>query len=274
MYDSIRCVGEFLISNVRFSSHLQPERKTSMNQAYEVKLDGFEGPLDLLLHLIKQFEIDIYDIPMAEITEQYMEYVHTMQKLELNIASEYLVMAATLLAIKSEMLLPKPEITEEIEEDEEDPREELMQRLIEYRKYKEAAEQLKQKEADANQIFTRPPVKFKDLKAEEAVQYQDEVTIYDMLRALGKMFERKNWNKPVDTTVQRAEIPIEQRMEDILDIVRDKRDEVPFDDLFPYPTKSHIVTTFIAILELMKLKQISCKQAKHFETLYVYYTGE
>src|SRR5699024_3183338 len=97
-----------------------------MNQAYQVKLDTFEGPLDLLLHLINQYEIDIYDIPVATITEQYMHYIHTMQWLELNIASEYLVMASTLLVIKSEMLLPKPEITEEPDEYEEDPREELM----------------------------------------------------------------------------------------------------------------------------------------------------
>ena len=107
-----------------------------MNQAYQVKLDTFEGPLDLLLHLINQYEIDIYDIPVAQITEQYMNYIHAMQHLELNIASEYLVMAATLLAIKSQMLLPKQEIDEIEEEYVEDPREELMQRLIEYRKFK------------------------------------------------------------------------------------------------------------------------------------------
>src|SRR5699024_4982453 len=112
-----------------------------MNQPYKVKLDTFEGPLDLLLHLINQYEIDIYDIPLAEITEQYMEYIHTMTKLELKIASEYLVMAATLIAIKSEMLLPKPDLPdEEIDEYMEDPKEELIKRLVEYRKYKNAAE--------------------------------------------------------------------------------------------------------------------------------------
>ena len=105
-----------------------------MNQAYQVELDAFEGPLDLLLHLINQQEIDIYDIPMAEITKQYMDYIHTMQKLELNIASEYLVMAATLVAIKSQMLLPNQEMIDEIDEYTEDPREELIGRLIEYRK--------------------------------------------------------------------------------------------------------------------------------------------
>src|SRR6185312_14133630 len=100
---------------------------------YQVKIDAFEGPLDLLLHLVNELEIDIYDIPVAEITEQYMEYVNTMQKIELNIASEYLVMAATLLEIKSAMLLPKKEVISE-DEYEEDPREELINRLIEYRK--------------------------------------------------------------------------------------------------------------------------------------------
>lgn len=165
-----------------------------MNQAYEVKLDAFEGPLDLLLHLINQYEIDIYDIPMAQITKQYMEYIHTMQQLELNIASEYLVMASTLVAIKSQMLLPKQEIIEdnEMEEYAEDPREELMQRLIEYRKYKEAAERLKEKEVEANQIFTRPPTVFDELTFEKQPVVQGDVSIYDMLGALGKMFERKS----------------------------------------------------------------------------------
>lgn len=133
-----------------------------MIQGYEVKLEKFEGPLDLLLHLINHYEIDIYDIPVAQITQQYMDYIHTMQHLELNIASEYLVMASTLLAIKSQMLLPKQEFEEE-EMDEaymEDPREELMQRLIEYRKYKEAAEALKEKEAKEQQVYTRSPVVF------------------------------------------------------------------------------------------------------------------
>ena len=123
-----------------------------MNQAYQVKLDAFEGPLDLLLHLINQYEIDIYDIPMAQMTKQYMSYIHTMQQLEINIASEYLVMAATLIAIKSNMLLPKQEIVDDTDEYTEDPREELMQRLIEYRKYKNIADQFKEKEVNANQI--------------------------------------------------------------------------------------------------------------------------
>ncbi|MBP1949516.1 segregation/condensation protein A [Virgibacillus litoralis] len=240
-----------------------------MNQSYQVKLDTFEGPLDLLLHLINQYEIDIYDIPVAQITEQYMQYIHTMQSLELNVASEYLVMAATLLALKSQMLLPKQEIEEE-EEYMEDPREELMHRLIEYRKYKDAAEKLKEKETDANQIFTRPPVVFDQIKSRQPI-VKGDTSIYDMLNALGKMFERKNWNKPLETKVKRGEIPIEQKMTEVLDLVKRSKEGIAFDKLFDYPTRAHIVATFIAVLELMKGNEIQCRQEKHLDSLYVFY---
>ncbi|RKQ37706.1 segregation/condensation protein A [Oceanobacillus halophilus] len=241
-----------------------------MNQAYQVRLDAFEGPLDLLLHLINKYEIDIYDIPMAELTKQYMDYIHTMQRLELNIASEYLVMASTLVAIKSQMLLPKQEMEEESEEYMEDPREELMERLIEYRKYKEAASRLKEKEEGANQIFTRAPSIFKELKQEKKPVTPGNVSVYDMLNALGKMFERKKWNTPLDTKVSRSEIPIEERMTDVLKMVKKSKNGIAFDQLFPYPSRTHVVVTFMALLELMKAREVYCKQEKHFEALYVY----
>ncbi|OZU90063.1 segregation/condensation protein A [Virgibacillus indicus] len=245
-----------------------------MNQAYQVKLDAFEGPLDLLLHLINQYEIDIYDIPVAQITEQYMNYIHTMQRLELNIASEYLVMAATLVAIKSQMLLPKQEIDGDADEYEEDPREELMQRLIEYRKFKDAASQLKDRELDANQIFTRPKKIFDNLLPEAPLAVQGDISIYDMLGALGKMFDRKKWDEPLDTKVKRAEIPIEQRMKEILQHVGRFSHGVSFDQLFPFKTKSHIVVSFMAVLELMKEQKVYCKQKNNFEELLVFCTEE
>lgn len=240
-----------------------------MNQAYQVKIDSFQGPLDLLLHLISHYEIDIYDIPVAEITEQYMQYIQTMQYLELNIASEYLVMAATLIALKSEMLLPKPEIEEEINEYEEDPRDELMRRLIEYRKYKEAAEKLKEKELDDSQIYTRQPAVFDNFSIKQEI-VQGDISIYDMLGALGKMFERKKWNDPLDTKVQRAEIPIEQRMQEVLELVKTSKNGINFDRLCTTHSRSYIVVTFIALLELMKNNAVICKQKRHFESLYVY----
>lgn len=245
-----------------------------MNETYEVRLEQFEGPLDLLLHLIKQYEIDIYDIPVAEITQQYMQYIHTMQQLELNVASEYLVMASTLVAIKSQMLLPRPEITDDSEGYEEDPREELMQRLIEYRKFKDAAIQLQEKEAEGVHTFTRPPVVFNDLLVDKSPTVQGDLTIYDMLGALGKMFERKKWREPLDTKIERVEISIEERMQDVLQLVKKANKGIAFDVLFDRPSRTHIVVTFLALLELMKEKQVYCKQENHFDTLYLFYMEE
>ncbi|HLS08588.1 segregation/condensation protein A [Lentibacillus sp.] len=241
-----------------------------MNEPYQVKLDGFEGPLDLLLHLINQYEIDIYDIPVAQITAQYMDYIHTMQRLELDIASEYLVMAATLLALKSQMLLPKQEIEETDEEYMEDPREELMQRLIEYRKYKEAAQKLQDKEREANQIFTRPPVVFDHHDIRQPVGKGD-LSIYDMIDALGKMFERKKWHEPLETKIENSGVSIEERMTEVLDLVKHSTEGLAFDRLFEYPSRSHIVVTFMAILELMKNNEVTCEQEHHFDQLYVFY---
>jgi len=240
-----------------------------LNQAYEVKLATFEGPLDLLLHLINQYEIDIYDIPVAEMTKQYMHYIQTMEELELNIASEYLVMAATLLAIKSHMLLPKQKIIDDIDEYVEDPREELMERLIEYRKYKEAAEVLKDKEFEANQTFTRPPINFPDAELKTPV-VKGDLSIYDMLEALNKMFVRKEWDQPLGTKVTRVEVSMAETMQSILTIVGHAKNGVSFDALFTHPTRSHIVVTFISLLELMKNNDVYCKQEGNFSALYVY----
>ncbi|WP_067836657.1 segregation/condensation protein A [Amphibacillus sediminis] len=238
-----------------------------MHESYSVRLDGFEGPLDLLLHLINRYEIDIYDIPVATITAQYMEYIHTMQQLELNIASEYLVMAATLLAIKSALLLPNQELEEEDEGYEEDPRDELMARLIEYRKYKEAAEELKELEHEEKESYIRAPEKIEHSQSDLPKLAKGAVSIYDMLAAMQQVFNRKKWNRPMTTTIERVEIPIKQRMEEILNQVVASPEGIPFIELFPYPAKSHIVVTFMAMLELMKEHLIYCEQEKTFDQL-------
>lgn len=240
-----------------------------MSRTYKVKLDTFEGPLDLLLHLVNQLEIDIYDIPVAEITHQYIQFIRAMERIELNIASEYLVMAATLIEIKSAMLLPKKEVTLADDEYEEDPREQLIQRLIEYRKYKEAAERLQQKELEENEIYTRPPTNFDEL-LEEAPKIPGDVSVYDMLHAVDKMLQRKSWNRPIETTIQREDISIEERMEEIIEQVSHSTEAILFEELFPYPSKGYIVTTLLAILQLLKLNKITCEQSIHFEPIYVY----
>lgn len=239
-----------------------------MAKTYEVKLDQFEGPLDLLLHLVQQYEIDIYDVPLVEVIDQYTDFIHTMQFLELNIASEYLVMAATLIALKSQMLLPKQHIQQD-DDDEyiEDPEEELMQRLIRYRKYKEAAEQLKDK--DDHQIYTRPTSLLKYSDKDEPVK-RGNVSVYDMIGAISRMIQRKQWSAPLETRVTRVEIPIEQRMEEIIDLIEHSEQRISFDSLFIYHSRSHIVVTFIAILELMMENAIYCQQENNFESIYIY----
>ena len=241
-----------------------------MTKSYQVKVDGFEGPLDLLLHLIHRYEIDIYDIPVSQITDQYMQFIQTMQKLELDLASEYLVMAATLLAMKSQMLLPNPTIDSvEEEEMEEDPREDLMRRLIEYRKFKQAANQLKEKEVEANRIYTRPPMT-KEEPDEVPEIKEGEASVYDMIQAMSQLLKRSKDQTKQETKIQRDEIPIQVRMDDILQRVQLSSEGTPFTQLFEKQTRPHIVVTFMALLELMKERSIICVQKQHFEELVVY----
>ncbi|MCU9613755.1 segregation/condensation protein A [Caldibacillus lycopersici] len=241
-----------------------------------IKTAGFEGPLDLLLHLIKHLEIDIYDIPMSEITDQYLLYIHTMKELELDVASEFLVMAATLLAIKSQMLLPKYENSgdDDLLEEEyiEDPREELVSRLIEYRKYKEAANDLKEKEKERSLMFTKPPSDLSDYATNVPVEEIDnKVTIYDMLGAFNKLLRRQKLQKPLHTKVARQEISIEKRMQEVESHLVNVGDWVNFFDLFPYPEKEYIVVTFLAILELMKRDSVEFQQKGNFEEIWLQY---
>lgn len=241
---------------------------------YQVKIDAFEGPLDLLLHLINRLEIDIYDIPVAQITEQYLVYIKTMNELKLDVASEFLVMAATLLAIKSKMLLPKHE--EHVDEEdfehsfEEDPREELVEKLIEYRKFKEAAHDLKTLEEERGLMYTKPPSDLSDYAKEVQPKNNElNVSLYDMLAAFQKLLRRKKLQRPLATKITRQEISIEKRMEEILHELRHLEGRKSFDDLFPYPGKEHVVVTFLAILELIKRNEINVEQQNNFGEILV-----
>ncbi|MBP2240733.1 segregation and condensation protein A [Cytobacillus eiseniae] len=241
---------------------------------YNVKIDAFEGPLDLLLHLINRLEIDIYDIPVAEITEQYLLYIHTMQVLQLDIASEYLVMAATLLAIKSKMLLPKHE--EELDEmefdveDEENPMEELVEKLVEYKKFKEATLDLKNMERERGLIFTKPPSDLSDYAKEiQPEKTELNVTLYDMIGAFQKLLRRQKLQKPLTTKIARQEIPIEKRMNEILDDLREANGPKSFNDLFPVHDREIIVVTFLAVLELIKRQEIHIEQENNFSEIFV-----
>ncbi|PKR78894.1 segregation/condensation protein A [Halalkalibacillus sediminis] len=239
-----------------------------MNAVYNVKLDSFEGPLDLLLHLVNQYEIDIYDIPLKKITDQYMSYIHAMQDLHLDIASEYLVMAATLLAIKSQMLLPKQELEVE-DEYEEDPRDELIERLIEYKKYKEASTLLHQLEAEGHQVHMRPPADLSSIEPTVQVEKSDECSVVDLTNAFQKVLRRRKLMEPIETTIQRQEISIDDRMDEIVRKLELADQAIEFEHLMEAAERFQIVASFLAVLELMKSMRITCKQDKNFENIYI-----
>ncbi|MFY0542999.1 segregation/condensation protein A [Brevibacillus sp. H7] len=241
--------------------------------SYSIKLDSFEGPLDLLLHLIDKAEVDIYDIPVAEITEQYLATIDTMQQLQLDVASEFVVMAATLLSIKSKMLLPKKEEQVfqplfDMDVEEVDPREELVQRLLEYKRYKLLAEQLREMEVGRNQVFTRPAEDLTPYVREEEQTIKD-VTVYDLITALEKLVTRIKEKEPL-AKVSRDEVSIKDRMQEIRQLLKVGGGMIRFFQLFSAnASRTEIVTTFLALLELMKAKHITCIQNQLFQDIMI-----
>jgi Uncharacterized conserved protein len=249
-------------------------RKTGME--YKVKIDAFEGPLDLLLHLIKTLEIDIYDIPVAEITYQYLDYIHHMQKLELNVASDYLVMAATLIAMKSKMLLPRPEeyddSSDEPYEDPEESRQTLMQQLLEYRQYKDAAQSLRVNETGRLLLFAKQPEDLSRYEREDitAIPKSERASMHDMMRAIQRMLLRKQLESPLDTKIERQILPIGAQMNRVIDRLQKAGQPLQFEDLFPIKDRLHIIVTFLALLELMKKDAVICHQEKNFSEITIH----
>ncbi|WP_280768294.1 segregation/condensation protein A [Salipaludibacillus daqingensis] len=242
---------------------------------YNVKLHSFEGPLDLLLHLIQKNDLDLYDIPVKEITEQYMTYIHAMQILQLDVASEYLVMASTLLHMKSQLLLPVEEDVwdEDLLLDEEDPREDLMQKLIEYKKYKEVAGDLKGRELARSELFSKPMTDLTPLLSdfeEDKEESKINVSIYDMLQAFQKMNKRKKKHEPIYSKVHREEVPIELKMSQIIGRLHLRGGKSRFSELFQEDGYEHIVVTFLALLELMKSNTIRCEQEQNFDDIMIF----
>ncbi|MBI1920410.1 MAG: segregation/condensation protein A [Geobacter sp.] len=233
---------------------------------YNVRLDTFEGPLDLLLHLIRKSEIDIYNIPISEITRQYLEYVNIMKELNLDVAGEFLVMASTLIQIKSRMLLPSLVAEEEGEEEDEDPRAELVRRLLEYQKYKEAGQELDCRELLEREIFAR---KFESEEL-KAFQIEEEIVEVGMFELVGA-FQRLLARAPKETFHEVESVPLSlaERINEILTLIAG-RESVPFDELFADQlTREYIIVTFLAILELCRLKTIRVVQAARFGTIWV-----
>ena len=235
---------------------------------YLIKIDEFEGPLDLLLHLVKESNIEIKDIKINEITEQYLEYIRKMEELNINVASEYLVMAATLMEIKSKTLIPDDSnnVLDEVEE-EEVTREVLIQKLIDYERYKEVTKNFKELEEARQEIFTKAPSKISEITEQKLVNDTD-ITLDDLMDAFTKFLERKDKEKPITTRVTNIVFSVNKRNNDIKEYLKVKNKAL-FTDLFSEYNKSYIVVTFMSILELAKEDEIILSQENNFEEIVI-----
>ena len=239
----------------------------SVLEEYPVKLENFEGPLDLLLHLIRKHEVDIYDIPIVLITRQYLDYLDVMKELDLDLAGEFLVMAATLIHIKARMLVPRIEDEAEEEHDPEDPREALVRRLIEHQRYKAAAELLHEREAVRSAQWGLPEERLGDL-AGEPFERELEVDLFGLLQAFQAVLKRAR-ERPA-FRLPSAEISIEARMRELLERLAGK-DACGFEELFDGDRgRGELVTTFLAVLEMIRQKLIRVFQSASFGSIRVY----
>lgn len=231
---------------------------------YEINIPSFEGPLDLLLHLIRKSNININEISIDEITKQYLDYINKMEEMNLNIASEYLVMAAELMEIKSASLLPKVENSEEVEEN---PKEKLINRLLEYEQYKKITDTFKNLESLRNEVFTREPDNLLNYKDEDSV-VDYGVDLNDLLEAFSKFLEQKELDKPLNTKVTNKEYSISKRSHEIKKILKEKH-QVNFEDLFETYTKDYVVVTFLSILSMTRKQEIDIEQENNFKNIII-----
>ncbi len=238
----------------------------------QYKLDVFEGPLDLLLHLIDKNEVDIYNIPIHDITDQYMAYIDSMTELQLDVTSEFLVMAATLLSIKSRMLLPKPPVIE-IEGlesmDEIDPRMELVQKLIEYRKYKGIAEHLREMEIDRSLIYMREPEDLTPFASKITINPLEGIHLVDLAMAFQRVLRRSASRNRV-AKIQRDEISVKDRIKQVVELLEMSGGRMRFSKLMSEEMdRDEIIVTFLAMLELIKMKKVACYQEGLFDEIII-----
>ena len=234
-------------------------------EGYPVKLANFEGPLDLLLHLIRKHEINIYDIPIVVVTKQYLDYIDLMQELNLDVAGDFLVMAATLIHIKSRTLLPRTDPTQE--DPDEDPREALMRRLLEHQKYKAAAELLHERETLRSAQWTRPDGPITEI-AGEAPEPEVEVDLFSLISAFRAVVERAKHRPKVYLPAE--QIPIEDRIEQLMTRLSET-EACGFEDLFAdVQTRAGLIVTFLALLEMIRLELVRVFQAGSVGPIRVY----
>ena len=232
---------------------------------YSIKIDEFEGPLDLLLHLIKESNINIVDIEINEITRQYLDYINKMEELNINVAASYLVMAAELMEIKSKSLLPQTE-EETTEEDEEViSKENLINKLIEYEKYKNMVSTFKEMEENRQNIFVKSPERISNY-IDNVIENNGDTSIDDLVNAFKKFLERVDKEKPITTKITNKEYSVKERKKKIRNILKERK-KVLFTELFEEKTISFIIVTFLSILEMTKEKEIIIKQDDNFKDI-------
>ncbi len=244
-----------------------PSDFESAPDAFPVKLEQFEGPLDLLLHLIKKNEVNVHDIPIALITAQYLDAIALMQEMDLDVAGDYLVMAATLIHIKSKMLLPRPETAANVEGEEEDPRDALVRRLIEHQKFKAAAGLLHEREQRRAAQWLRPDERVAALAGDE-YEPEIEVDLFSLLTAFQAVVERARLRPRV--VLPAEQLPVEVRIDQLLARLSET-EACGFEDLFAdVHDRSGLIVTFLALLEMIRLKLVRVFQAGSFGPIRVY----
>ncbi len=239
-----------------------------MNTKFECTINDFSGPLDLLLHLIKESKKDIYEVPIEQITEEYISFIEAMEEINIDVASEYLVLASELIHLKSKKLL-------NIRDNEEDgeqlefkigTEEELRHRLLEYKKYKEVTEDLKVLESKRCEVYTKLPEALEEYRQE--VKLSSDITLDDLIKAFNEFLERQKYSKPLNTKITKKEISVEERSHEIREILKRYR-RVDFFELFEVLTKEYVVVTFLSILEMTKSKEVNIKQEQNFSNIII-----
>ena len=232
---------------------------------YSIKINEFEGPLDLLLHLIKESNINIVDIEINEITRQYLDYINKMEELNINVAASYLVMAAELMEIKSKSLLPIDEKENDNEEEEVVSKENLINKLIEYQKYKDMVNTFKDMESDRQKIYVKAPEKISNY-VDNIIKNDNDTSVDDLVAAFKKFLERIDKEKPITTKITNKEYSVKERKKGIRNILRERNKKL-FTELFEEKNVSYIVVTFLSILEMTKEKEITIKQDNNFNDI-------
>ena len=237
----------------------------NLSDKYVVTIDNFDGPLDLLLHLIKEQDIDIYDIKIEDITKQYLDYIRHMKELNLEIASEYLVMASELIEMKSKMLLPKKKEKED-DDYEEDPRELLIERLLAYKRYKEVTSEFKDLELTRKMVFTREPDNLNRYVKED--ENSEELGVADLIDAFNNLLKRKELDRPIATKITKKELSVAEKVNKIKNILKNKK-RINFEEIFEVSTKEEVIISFLSVLEMVKKDEILLTQEGNFKNIVI-----